>query len=222
MTKCLLFDCDGTLVDSERLCNVGLAVMFKELGCSLDADELTLRFRGWKLATILELLQQENSVSLPDNFIAQYRNKVSDLFEKELKPVPGIQSALEQLSYPMAVVSSGPKQKIEQALRVCQIEKYFGANIYSSYDIGAWKPDPKIYEFAAQDMGYDPAQCAAIEDGMVGVEASVRAGVLTYFYNIHQYKCDWPGVSIFTSMYDLPELIAHNNQLHATSKAGVN
>lgn len=68
LTKCLLFDRDGTLVDIERLCDVGLVVTFKELGCDLDANELTSRFRGWKLANILELLQQESLLALSDNF----------------------------------------------------------------------------------------------------------------------------------------------------------
>ena len=212
MAKCLLFDCDGTLVDSERLCNVGLVAMFKELGIALDADELLLRFRGWKLANVLILLQEETSVTIPQNFVAGYREKVSMLFEKELKPVKGVENALEKLEYPKAVVSSGPKNKIEQALRLCNLTKYFSGNIYSSYEIGAWKPDPRIYEYAAQDMGYTPLECAVIEDGLVGVEAAVRAGMQTYFYNVHQEKCDWPGVVPFQAMSKLPALIAHNKQ----------
>jgi len=206
--KCLLFDCDGTLVDSEHLCNIGLVVLFKELGVTLDCDELVLRFRGWKLANILESLQHESSVVLPRDFVAIYRERVSELFEKELSPVKGIEYALDQLDYPKAVVSSGPREKIEQALKICKLSKYFEGNIFSSYEIGAWKPDPKIYEFAAQHMGYCPAECAVIEDGLVGVEASVKAGSKTYFYNIYQDQCEWPGVVSFKSMSELPALIA--------------
>lgn len=212
MTNCLLFDCDGTLVDSERLCNVGLVVSFKELGVTLDADELVLRFRGWKLAKILELLQGEHSVVLPDGFIAAYRERVSELFENELKPVQDIENALDQLDYPKAVVSSGPREKIEQALRVCKLSKYFQRNIYSSYEIGAWKPDPRVYEFAARNMGYHPTQCSVIDDGLVGVEAGVKAGMRTYFYNTHHDQCDWPGVVSFKSMAELPKLIAQHQQ----------
>ena len=66
MSACLLFDCDGTLVDSERLCNVGLVRKFQELGIRLDPDELVIRFRGWKLARILELLAIEYELELPE------------------------------------------------------------------------------------------------------------------------------------------------------------
>lgn len=207
MTGCLLFDCDGTLVDSERLCNVGLVEQFSELGIKLDADELELRFRGWKLAKILELLQQENYIVLPQGFVDGYRLRVSELFEKELKPVKGIETTLEQLEYPKAVVSSGPRQKIEQALKVCGLTKYFDGNIYSSYEIGAWKPDPRVYQFAAQDMGYAPAECVVVDDGLVGIEASVKAGIRTYFYNVYQEQCEWPEVISFRKMSELPNLI---------------
>lgn len=72
MNQCLLFDNDGTLVDSERLCNIGLVVKFKEYGIALDADELVLRFRGWKLAKILDVLSNEFEVDLADDFVGSY------------------------------------------------------------------------------------------------------------------------------------------------------
>lgn len=118
MSDCLLFDCDGTLVDSERLCNIGLVRIFDRLGVVLDADELVNRFRGWKLAEILDALKLENSVVLPDDFVPRYREIVSQLFETELKPTEGVEQALANLPQPKAVVSSGPSHKIRQAFRI--------------------------------------------------------------------------------------------------------
>lgn len=210
MIQCLLFDCDGTLVDSERLCNIALVLKFKELNITLDADELELRFKGQKLANILEQLQTEHSVSLPDGFVPAYRKLTNELLAKELKPIPGIINALDQLDYPKAVVSSAPRDRIELALNVCGLAKYFNGNIYSAYDIGIWKPDPGIYEFAAQHMGYSPTLCAVIEDSLVGVEAGVNAGAKTYFYNPHNDECNWPDVVSFQSMADLPTLLTSN------------
>jgi beta-phosphoglucomutase-like phosphatase (HAD superfamily) len=125
MNPCILFDCDGTLVDSERLCNIALVLKFRELRVELDADELVIRFRGWKLAKILDVLTAEHGVLLPDDFIASYRNLVSELFETDLKPIEGVHSALDDLDFPKAVVSSGPLPKIKQALRVCGLDRYF-------------------------------------------------------------------------------------------------
>lgn len=207
MKVCLLFDCDGTLVDSERLCNVGLARKFQQIGISLDVDELVIRFRGWKLATILEVLEAEHSVTLPEGFVASYREIVSQLFETELKPIEGIEHALASMPQPKVVVSSGPRHKIKQALRVCGLSEYFEDNIYSSYDVGIWKPDPGIYRYAAAGMGFSEAECAVIDDGPVGVEAGHMAGMATYFYNRFAEPCPFPGVVSFSSMYNLPELV---------------
>ena len=145
MRKCLLFDCDGILVDSERLCNIGLVIKFREYNIELDADELVIKFRGWKLATILEALEQEFQLKLPEGFVDSYRAIVTNLFETDLKPIQYVDEALNNLDQPKAVVSSGPVHKIQQALRVCGLTKYFGSNIYSSYEVGIWKPDPGIY-----------------------------------------------------------------------------
>ncbi|WP_444901644.1 HAD-IA family hydrolase [Microbulbifer sp. SSSA007] len=207
MDKCFLFDNDGTLVDSEYLCNIGLAKMFHRYAIKLDPEELVIRFRGWKLASILVILERENEVTLPDNFVDEYRSVVSDLFDRELKPVNGVINALEALNGPKAVVSSGPLSKIKHALKLCGLSHYFGDNLYSSYDVGIWKPDPGIYLHAAKEMGYTAEQCVVVDDGPVGVEAGSKAGMSTFFYNRYNEKCDIDGVISFTTMNSLPALI---------------
>ncbi len=208
MSKCLLFDCDGTLVDSERLCSLGIAIKFADFGIKLDTDELVKRFRGWKLAAILETLEQKYEIKLSEDFVPSYRALVSDLFESDLKPVDGIEEVLQILPYPKAVVSSGPVHKIEQALRICGLTQYFSSNIYSSYEVKIWKPDPGIYLYAAKDMGYLPDDCVIIDDGPVGVEAGHKAGMKTLFYNVFQESCEFSSVISFNSMKELPSLIA--------------
>lgn len=207
MNKCLLFDCDGTLVDSERLGNIGLAIKFGELGVELDADVLVTRFRGWQLAKILEKLCVEHCLVLPDDFVETYRKIVAELFETQLVPIAGIASALEKLPYPKAVVSNGPVHKIKQALRVCGLAQYFEANIYSAYEVGIWKPDPGLYRHAATDMGFAAHDCIVIDDGPVGVEAGFKAGMKTLFYNRFDEPCCFPSVISFRSMSQLPDII---------------
>ena len=207
MKKCLLFDCDGTLVDSERLCNQGFVIKFAELGIKLDVYLLMLKYRGWELDKILDDLSCEFDVILPNNFAAGYRAVVANLFESELQPIEGIKAALDQLPYPKAVVSNGPAYKIKQALELGGLSDYFGSHIYSAYDIGIWKPDPRIYEFAAKDMGFDSKDCIVIEDGLVGVEAGYKAGMQTLFYNRFNQTCAFSSVGSFNAMDELPRLI---------------
>lgn len=207
MAKCVLFDCDGTLVDSERLGFLGLSVKFLALGIQLDPDELVIKYRGWKLAAILEELVGEHAVVLPSDFVEHYRVVVADLFARELQPIAHIATALQQIDLPKAVVSSGPRHKIEQALKLCGLSDFFAANIYSSYEVGIWKPDPEIYLHAARDMGFAPSECIVVDDGPVGVEAGVKAGMKTLFYNKFDESCEYDSVISFRTMLNLPSLI---------------
>ena len=68
MTKCILFDSDGTLVDSELLCNRAIAIKFKELGVDLCEHDLMLRFRGGKMSEVLAQLSEQNDVGLTCSF----------------------------------------------------------------------------------------------------------------------------------------------------------
>lgn len=207
MTKCLLFDCDGTLVDSERLGFIGLVTKVSDQGVHLDPDELVTRFRGWELAKIFEVLKTEHPIKFDVNFVPAYRAIVTQLFEKELRPIKDIDYALRNLPQPKAVVSSGPLAKIQQALRVTGLAKYFGENLYSSYEVGVWKPDPEIYNHAARDMGFKNSECVVIDDGLVGVEAGCKAGISTYYYNRYNEESHFPEAISFNSMKDLPALI---------------
>lgn len=207
MIRCILFDSDGTLVDSEGLSGLGLSIKFRELGCELDPDELVRRFRGWQLAAQLELLSREHALVLPDDFVARYRLLLAELFEQGLQPVAGVVQALRAIAQPKAVVSNGPRSKIELALRVCDLGGFFGENIYSAYETQRWKPDPDIYTLAAQDMGFAPRDCAVVEDGLIGVEAGVRAGMKTLFYNPLGEACEFTEAISFSDMSELPSLL---------------
>lgn len=205
MIQCILFDNDGTLVDSEHLCFRAMAELFRPLGAALDPDELHARFRGWKLDDTLSALSRTHAVPLPESFVPRYRARVAELFACELVPVPHVPEVLAALGHAKAVVSSGPPEKIRQALAVTGLSAHFGANVYSSYDIGLWKPDPAIYRYVATHMGYPPDQCAVVEDSEVGVAAAADAGMRTFFLNRLGEPCPRAGVIELGSMAELPQ-----------------
>ena len=209
---CLLFDCDGTLVDSERLGNLGLVELFRELGVELDADALVARFRGWQLDNMLETISREEGVSIPGDFLPRYRQTVLELFERDLRPIEGVHAALSRLPHPKAVVSSGPLPKIVQALRCCDLSHYFGDNLISAYEVGLWKPDPGLYLHAARHMGVPASRCMVVEDSLLGVEAAFGAKMQCFYFNPREEPCELPGVVSFRRMEDLPQLVAQRSQ----------
>ena len=73
MLQCVIFDCDGTLVDSELLCNVALQIRLRELGIDEPAETMLPRYRGAKLANILHDLERRHGIVFEQGFILRHR-----------------------------------------------------------------------------------------------------------------------------------------------------
>ena len=177
---CLIFDLDGTLVDSEYLCNKAFVDLLPELGEPVQS--LVARYRGWKLSSILDDLAQRTDAKFPSGFQATYRAHVADLFAKELRATPGTHEMLSGLNRTCCVASSGPPEKIRQALQVSGLASFFDDRLFSSYDIGSWKPEPGLFLHAAEALGFPPRQCIVVEDSHAGVDAAVAANMQCFQY----------------------------------------
>lgn len=205
---CVIFDLDGTLVDSEGLCNQAFLNLLPQLDDTLDT--LIHRYRGKKLALILIDIESRLGHTLPDTFEQDYRQHVADLFSLELKPMPGVLDMLNVINFPKCIASSAPLLKIRQALEVSGIASYFGDHVFSSYEIDSWKPEPGLFLHAANAMGFQPHQCVVVEDSDVGVEAAIAAGMKVLKYSRHDEARSYPTKAhlCFDDMLQLSALLA--------------
>ena len=183
MPSLIIFDCDGTLVDSELLCNLALSRKLERYGVHVDSAELLDEYRGQKLVKILTALKSTYGIEFNANFTEEYRREVSALFASDLKACDGVRGVLEKIQQPVCVASSGPKEKIQEALCVTGLAAFFGASLFSSYEISSWKPDPGIFLHAARTMGYAPSDCLVVEDSAIGIKAANAAGMESVLYN---------------------------------------
>lgn len=199
----VIFDLDGTLVDSESLCNQAFLDLLPSLNESVEG--LIDQFRGKKLSVILSEIERKISSSLPGDFEQSYRQRVAELFATELKPIDGVPEMLKTLELPFCIASSGPPEKIKHALTVTQLAPFFGERFFSSYLVGSWKPDPGLFLHAAAAMGFAPANCVVVEDSPVGLEAAASAGMhaLHYAPSINASK----NIHTFSSMSELPSIL---------------
>ncbi|MBD2198609.1 MULTISPECIES: HAD-IA family hydrolase [Calothrix] len=181
---CVIFDLDGTLVDSEKLCNQAFIDLLPFINESVDS--LICRYRGRKLALILADIEIRYGEKLPMDFETIYRQKVNELFEFYLQPVTGVPEMLQKLEYPVCVASSAPIAKIRKALNVTNLSHYFGERLFSSYDVGSWKPDPDLFLYAANKMGFPPESCVVIEDSDVGIQAAHSSGIYALKYSTEE------------------------------------
>ena len=199
----VIFDLDGTLVDSESLCNQAFLDLLPSLNESVE--ELVDQFRGKRLSEILCDIEHKISSPLPEGFEQRYRQRVAELFATELRPVEGVPEMLKTLEFPFCIASSGPPEKIKNALTATQLAPFFGQRFFSSYVVGSWKPDPGLFLHAAAAMGFTPANCVVVEDSPVGLEAaaSARMRALHYAPSFKTSKNN----HTFSSMSELPSIL---------------
>lgn len=204
--KCIIFDCDGVLVDSEVLAIQTLVDMANEEGAEIDLKWALQNFKGSFLAECFRKIEVISGKSLPQDFETHYRNRSFELFKKELQPVKGVRKVLENLTIPFCTASSGPQEKIRLNLSTTELVHFFEENIFSCYDIGKWKPDPAIFLHAAEAMGFVPEDCLVIEDTILGVRAAKSGGFDVFGFAELNENDDFTKEAT-TIFYEMEELI---------------
>lgn len=122
----------------------------------------------------------------------------------------GVIEMLETTNFTKCIASRGPILKIRHALQVSRLAPFFGDNIFSSYEVGSWKPEPGLFQFAANTMGYLPNQCIVVEDSEIGIQAATAAGMKAFHYvrDSDNSFCQSDDRVIFDNFSQLPQLLA--------------
>ncbi|SLM65209.1 MULTISPECIES: 6-phosphogluconate phosphatase [Dickeya] len=207
--ECVLFDCDGTLVDSEVICCQAYVNIFEPYGVQLPLTEVIQTFKGMKLYDIIERISTRFGLTVSvDQLERHFRAEVARLFDLSLQPIPGVKAVLDALQVPTAVVSNGPVSKMQHSLGLTGLLPFFGQHIYSGYDIGKWKPDPTLLHHAAREMGVEISRCILVEDSVSGTQAGIAAGIPVFYYcaDAHNAPLHHPRVTMFHDMAQLPTL----------------
>jgi HAD superfamily hydrolase (TIGR01509 family) len=175
--RAVFFDCDGVLVDSERLISALLVSMTNELSGGLTLADGDLLFHGVHLAGCIDRIAQHLRRPVPADFGPAYQRRSATMLRDQIVAVDGAAHMACSLSVPSCVVSNSPRERVELMLRATGLLGYFSGRVYSAAEAGRWKPAPDVYLHAASRMGVRPAQCVAIEDSAVGVKSAVSAGL---------------------------------------------
>lgn len=207
--KCIIFDCDGVLVDSEPIGNQVLVQMANELGAKIDLEYAYQYFKGNSMQSCADKIADLIDQPLPSTFISDYRVQSFEAFRKHIKPVDGVLEVVKNLKIDYCVASSGPENKIRLNLELTGLLAYFENNIFSCYRIEKWKPDPAIFLWAAETMGYSPQDCLIIEDSLIGATAAKAGGFSVAGYLEHDYRNELSAVTDYQlhAMSDLIPLI---------------
>lgn len=199
----IIFDCDGVLVDSEKLAIKIDQEALATLGLNLSLSDVIEKFVGKSDIQFKAEVERLLGSELPSGWIENLNQEYQIRFEKELKPVDGIYEVLENLKQPYCVASSGNPEKIRNSLRITGLLKFFENRIFSSVEVNNGKPAPDLFLYAAKNMGYVPGDCIVVEDSVAGVQAGLRAGMSVFAYSgsvTESEKLEFPGVKIISDM----------------------
>lgn len=182
--KGVIFDCDGVLVDSEKLSCSALNVVFErhfQIDIGSDYSQVLGKSLkdGFKYYIETYNLIIPSSLKLTDLYNEKDR-AYQDLARNNLQTFPGVKKLLNFLqntSYKVAVASSGSLEKINFNLHQGKLEGYFSI-ISSADEVQHGKPQPDLFLLSAKKMNLNPENCVVIEDSVSGIKAAKAANMM--------------------------------------------
>jgi HAD superfamily hydrolase (TIGR01509 family) len=210
MTELVIFDCDGVLVDSEPIAVRIDVEMLAELGVSMSEAEVIERYVGRSPEVILAETEATLGHRLPDGWFERGEARIRQAYLTELRPVDGINEALEALEVPVCVASSSGHESLRFKLELTGLYERFAGRIFSATEVANGKPAPDLFLHAARRMGVDPSACVVVEDSRYGVQAARAAGmdVLGYAGGVTAaHVLEGPRTVVFEEMRILPQVL---------------
>ena len=175
----VIFDCDGTLMDSEHLSAEVEVEILAEYGSKMTAKEYSLRFAGASAQFVKSEIEKELGKNLPDDHIKKVKRKEKERLWREVKALPGAHEVLDMFDQPRCICSNADMEKLKIELTRAELWDRFRPYVFSAYDIPSKgrKPKPDLFLHAAKEFGVEPSACVVIEDSIPGIQAGVAAGM---------------------------------------------
>lgn len=183
MTKAIIFDMDGTLVDSEVIWDIAEREMFADMGHEYN-EEIREQVIGLRLDEFFEKLISiyglEQSVDeLQAELIDRMLKKIPEMVEQKQGAQALIEWTANQPDMKYCIASSSPMSIIKATVDA-QNWTTLIPKLYTADDVEKGKPAPDVYLFAAEELGVAPEDCIAIEDSPNGARSAIAAGMTCY------------------------------------------
>ena len=169
-------------------------------------------FLGDTHANIVRRIEERIGRAVPADWAARSQARFFEALRQELRPVPGVVTALEQLSAAgatLAVGSQGSHEKMQLTLGVTGLLPFFEQRIFSASQVARPKPAPDLFLLAAETLGFAPANTVVVEDSTRGVKAALAAGmrVLGYTGSVGREPMAEAGAEIIDDLAQVPHLL---------------
>jgi HAD superfamily hydrolase (TIGR01509 family) len=210
MTRLIIFDCDGVLVDSEPIAVRIDVEMLAEVGVTMSEAEVIERYVGRSPQVIVAETEATIGARVPDGWFERGEARIREAYATELRPVAGVADALQAIDDPVCVASSSGHDSLRYKLELTGLYERFAGHIFSAAEVANGKPAPDLFLHAASRMGAAPDDCVVIEDSRYGVQAARAAGMdaLGYAGGVTPaHALEGPRTVVFDDMRGLPRLL---------------
>jgi HAD superfamily hydrolase (TIGR01509 family) len=177
----IIFDCDGTLVDSEYLHNKVVADLLTGMGYSKYDVAYTLNaFAGKGMGEVVRTVEEEIGQTLPASFIPDYVRQVNERLHELMRPIEGVLETIHHCNarVKICIGSNGEHDNVLALVNAAGLGPYFPPQtIFTKDMVTHAKPAPDLFLHAAEKMGVSPARTLVIEDSVTGATAGIAAGM---------------------------------------------
>ncbi|MCV6547829.1 MAG: HAD family phosphatase [Cohaesibacter sp.] len=186
----VIFDFDGTLVDSEIMWAQATSEVMQEEDIDMSVETYNAQYAGMNSQEIIAHLEEELEQGLSHDIAQRIQDKAEKKLEN-VKAIQGVHEMLDQLDYARCLCSNSDSDYLCDHMRSTGLWDRFRPYIYSATEVGskAAKPDPNVFLHAATSLEMDAKDCYVIEDSFHGVQAAVAAGmrVIGFIGGAHSY-----------------------------------
>ncbi|MDF1750450.1 MAG: HAD-IA family hydrolase, partial [Alphaproteobacteria bacterium] len=170
----IIFDCDGVLVDTERLSNRILAEQITLAGHPMTTEESIRRFKGGRIRSLPPMIEAEFTLTLPEDWLDQFFARQFAALQEETEAIPGVSDVVDQViaqGIGFCVASQASVAKMRITLGRSGLWDRFEGRIFSADMVARPKPYPDLFLYAAATMGWLPKSVTVVEDSTTGVRA---------------------------------------------------
>ena len=173
----VIFDCNGVLVDGEKIATSVLAEAFASVGLSVTPEDVSRRFHGRRASDIFDAIEAATGKKFPPGFSSHVAEHTLRRFRADLRPIPHAARALTWVRGPKAVCSSSSFDRIRASLEITGLLNFFSNRLFSAAGVPKGKPAPDLFVQTAATLQVNPADCIVVEDSAPGITAAVAAGM---------------------------------------------
>jgi len=179
----IIFDLDGTIVDSEHIWKRATIHVIESRGIQLTPaikTELTMKLHGIGVIESGKVIKDYfNLKESPQELIDEQDILATKLYEQEIKFIDGFldfYKKIDQLNLKRGIATNANTKTVMLTNNKFDLKQYFGSHIYCADDVhNVCKPKPDVYLHTAKKLEVDPKKCIAIEDSMLGIQAAKNA-----------------------------------------------